>query len=79
MNTIKDAIKDEFLTNECNKFTRECLEMGISLNTICKIVKSYQREYLFIKKENALLAKAMPMSVWWERKNELGHIKTRNR
>ena len=77
MNTIKDAIKDEFLLNECNTCTHKFLEAGLPINTICKIVKAYQREYLLLKKENPLLAKEMPLKVWWERKNELGHIKTK--
>ena len=62
---IKDAIKDDFMMNECNNFTRTMLKDGMSINTICGVIKEYQTKYLYIKSQDEKLAQQFTMEMWW--------------
>ena len=45
MTQMLNLINDEFLMNECKTFVANALRMGVGLNGICKIVKSYIKLY----------------------------------
>ena len=67
---INDALKDKFMTEECNKFTRFSLENGIKIDTICALVKEYQTKYLYIKSFDEKLAREFDMKKWWKLRNK---------
>jgi len=62
---IKDSVNDKFMMDECSEFTRKTLKNGIDINTICGIIKEYQRKYLYIKSQDKELAKTFTMEMWW--------------
>ena len=62
---VNDALKDKFMINECNEFTRIMLKQKININTICGIVKEYQTKYLYIKSNDIQLAQKFTMEMWW--------------
>ena len=62
---IKDSVNDKFMMGECSKFTAEMLKQGVDINTICRIVKEYQRKYLYVKSQDKEWAKHFTMKVWW--------------
>ena len=41
------------------------LEEGMNINTICSIIKEYQKKYLYIKSQDENLAKQFTMEMWW--------------
>jgi hypothetical protein len=45
-----NLINDKHLINECNTFTRECLNKKMELNTICAVVKHFQQFYHTVSK-----------------------------
>ena len=71
----KDAAKDaaevarKFLDSPGAKYSQELtammLKQGADINLICKAVKSYQIQYLFIEKESPELARTFDHYTWW--------------
>ena len=46
---IKSILRDEFLMKNSSDFTKELLQTGMDINSVCKVIKEYQRCYLLIK------------------------------
>ena len=67
---LNDAIKDKFMMEECNKFTRSMLEIGMKIDTVCALIKEYQTKYLYIKSFDEKLARQFDMKMWWKLRNE---------
>ena len=64
---IKELLKDKLLVKRCNEFTIKALKEGISINTICVMVKDYQRKYKLIKEEGGeALAVKFTMEKYWK-------------
>ena len=46
-----EHINDKFFMDECSTGTELLLTKGLPVNTICKVVKSYQTSYIYVKQK----------------------------
>jgi len=44
-------LKEGILIKKCNHFTHRLLESGMGLGTTCKIIKNFQKVYIYLYKE----------------------------
>ena len=65
-----EHINDKFLINESNKGTKEMLEKGMPIDTICMIVKNYQKIYIVMKQESPILAQQFTFVKYVEKVKE---------
>ena len=67
--TYNELLKDEFLCDQTMNFTKGCLDRGMCLTTVCRLVKEYilcYNDWIHIpdtKKED------FTMEEWWTIKN----------
>jgi hypothetical protein len=68
-NNINKLVKDDFLKNETNNFTRNMLKKKMSLNKICFFLKDYITKYNYIKENTSKEMwekEPFTMKLWWE-------------
>ena len=64
---MNNLIKDEFLLEQTNTFTRKMLALNMDINKICMFVKDYTYKYNFIKEQSGEKnASTFTMDVWWQ-------------
>jgi len=62
-----EHINDKFLINESNLATRVLLDKGMPIDMVCKLIKNYQKCYIFIKEEEPQLAQAFKFHKYMEK------------
>ena len=66
---MNKLLKDDFLKNETNNFTRSMLKGGMSINKICMLIKDYINKYNYIKKNMSpemWNKEPFTMKLWYE-------------
>jgi hypothetical protein len=67
MSEVKELLQDKFLVEQSNKITKILLEGGeMDINTVCKVVKRYQKQYSDIKEFNPELAQQFDAIMFWK-------------
>ena len=57
-------MKDEFMMKSCAEIVEKLMGSGMSIDSVCKYVKDYQRKYIAVDKEDKKLSKHVTVEYW---------------
>lgn len=60
----ENYVEDELLMKRSVKFTNLLLSWELSVDTVDKMIKQYQTEYLYLKKDSPEMVSAFTPLVW---------------
>ena len=66
-NDINNYINDKFLINQCQTTTSKLLNLGMSIDSITKFVKSYQECYIKLDKLDCNISKHFTFELFYKK------------